>query len=196
MDKCSNGRLLNLYNWLLKPIPFNRFGSIKKRWLRWCGICIDDSVELQPNVTIKGTGIIIIGAETVLREGVFIECNGGQVRIGARCEINYGTIIAANCGACVVIEDDTHIAHGCSIKCSTHAVKVGGGAGESLFKDIHIGMSSWLCAGVVILPGVKIGERNVLAAGTVVTKDTPSGVLMAGVPAVIKKQYGSERLEF
>ncbi|MCQ2238171.1 MAG: acyltransferase [Bacteroidaceae bacterium] len=43
----------------------------------------------------------------------------------------------------------------------------------------------WIGANVTILPGVHIGERVVIAAGAVVTKDVPSGVIVGGVPANI-----------
>ena len=46
----------------------------------------------------------------------------------------------------------------------------------------------WVGANATILPGVTIGSMSVVAAGAVVTKDVPSGVLVAGNPAVIKKQ--------
>ena len=99
--------------------------------------------------------------------------------------------MAANNGSCITIEDDVHIAHQCSIKGSTHEIDVLGHsksiAGESKFLDIRIGAGSWLCAGCIVLPGVNIGKRNVLAAGSVVLKDTPDSVCMAGVPAKIKK---------
>lgn len=46
----------------------------------------------------------------------------------------------------------------------------------------------WVGANATILPGVTIGSMSVVAAGSVVTKDVPSGVLVAGNPAVVKKK--------
>lgn len=54
-------------------------------------------------------------------------------------------------------------------------------------KPIEIGKDCWIGARAVILPGVTIGDRSVIAAGAVVTKDVPSGVVVAGCPARIKK---------
>ena len=51
-----------------------------------------------------------------------------------------------------------------------------------------IGKDVWIGARAIILPGVHIGDYSVVAAGSVVTKDVPSGVLVAGAPAVIKKR--------
>lgn len=53
---------------------------------------------------------------------------------------------------------------------------------------VIIGRDCWIGANATILPGVTIGDFSVVAAGSVVTKDVPSGVVVAGNPAVIKKQ--------
>jgi acetyltransferase-like isoleucine patch superfamily enzyme len=53
---------------------------------------------------------------------------------------------------------------------------------------ITIGDDVWIGANAVILPGVKIGNHSVVAAGSVVTKDVPDHSLVAGVPAKIMKQ--------
>ena len=53
---------------------------------------------------------------------------------------------------------------------------------------VVIGDNVWIGANATILPGVTIGSMSVVAAGAVVTKDVPSGVLVAGNPAVIKKE--------
>lgn len=55
-------------------------------------------------------------------------------------------------------------------------------------EEIVIGKDVWIGARAIILPGVHIGDYSVVAAGSVVTKDVPSGVLVAGAPAVIKKR--------
>lgn len=187
-------RRLFLYNWLLAPLPFGRAMRTKISYLRWCGIKIGQNLMLQPRVFIKGTGTLSIGDGVSLREGVMIECNAGEVWIEDRVEVNYGSLFAANCGAKLVIESDSHIAHFVSLKCSTHNVSMTGPsiAGESVFKDIVVGRGSWLCTGCVILPGVRLGARNLVAAGAVVLKDTPDNVLLCGVPAVVRKAYKNE----
>ena len=59
-----------------------------------------------------------------------------------------------------------------------------------LHAEVHIGDNVWVGARSVILPGVKIGNNVVIAAGSVVTKDVPENVMVAGVPAVVKKVVG------
>lgn len=53
---------------------------------------------------------------------------------------------------------------------------------------VRIGDNCWIGANAIILPGVTIGDMVVVAAGSVVTKDIPSNVMVAGNPAVVKKQ--------
>lgn len=52
---------------------------------------------------------------------------------------------------------------------------------------VVIGDNCWIGANAVILPGVTIGNCCVVAAGSIVTRDVPSGVLVAGNPAKVKK---------
>ena len=50
-------------------------------------------------------------------------------------------------------------------------------------RPIEIGDNVWLGAGVIVLPGVTIGENSVVGAGSVVTKDLPANVVAVGSPA-------------
>ena len=52
-------------------------------------------------------------------------------------------------------------------------------------EPIEIGDNCWLSANAIILPGVKLGNHVVVAAGAVVTKSFPDNCLVAGVPARI-----------
>lgn len=59
---------------------------------------------------------------------------------------------------------------------------------KPIHESIHIGKDCWIGAGAIILPGVTIGNGCVVAAGAVVNKDVPDNVMIAGVPATIKKR--------
>lgn len=61
---------------------------------------------------------------------------------------------------------------------------------------IHIGRNCWLGAGVVVLPGVTIGDNTVVGAGSIVTKDLPSGVVAVGNPCRILREIGEHDREF
>ncbi len=53
---------------------------------------------------------------------------------------------------------------------------------------VVIGDYCWIGAHAIVLPGVSIGDHSVIAAGSVVTKDVPAGVVCAGVPARVVKE--------
>ena len=55
-------------------------------------------------------------------------------------------------------------------------------------KDVVIGNNVWIGTHSIILPGVHIGDNVIIGAGSVVTKDFPDNVLIAGNPAIIKKK--------
>jgi acetyltransferase-like isoleucine patch superfamily enzyme len=57
---------------------------------------------------------------------------------------------------------------------------------------IAIQRNVWLCAGAMVLQGVTVGEDSVVAAGAVVTRDVPSGTLVAGVPARVVRPIGAD----
>lgn len=191
-----NSKLLLFYNVCLRQWPSHFMSRVRVAYLRCCGAKIGPGVIIENDVVIRGNGRLSVGAHTELKGGAIIECCGGTIIIGSNSEINRGSIVAGNCGSTITIGNDVHVAHYCSIKGSTHRINIkaihcntGSIAGESDFKDIQIGDGCWLCAGCIILPGVKVGRYNVVAAGAVVTKDSPDNALLAGVPAAVKKLY-------
>lgn len=56
-------------------------------------------------------------------------------------------------------------------------------------KPVHIGENSWCGAGVTILPGVVIGKDVIVGAGSVVTKEFPDNLIIAGDPAKIIRTF-------
>ena len=59
-------------------------------------------------------------------------------------------------------------------------------------KPVHIGKNCWLGADVIVVPGVSIGDDTVIGAGSVVTKDIPSGVVAVGNPCRVIKEIKRE----
>lgn len=56
-----------------------------------------------------------------------------------------------------------------------------------IHKEIRIGDNVWIGAGVIVLPGCRIGNNSVIAAGSVVCSDIPDNCMAAGAPAKVKK---------
>ena len=90
----------------------------------------------------------------------------------------------------VEIGDDTIFAPGVRIISADHS--------ELDFHDyvrdkpIRIGRRCWIGANAVVLPGVELGDRVIVGAGTVVTKSFPGGCVIAGVPASVIRQVRIE----
>ena len=61
---------------------------------------------------------------------------------------------------------------------------------------IHIGKNCWLGAGVIVLPGITIGDGSVIGAGSVVTKDIPAGVVAVGNPCRVLREINDHDREY
>ena len=59
-------------------------------------------------------------------------------------------------------------------------------------EPIVVGDNVWLSAGVIVCPGVTIGDDTVVGAGAVVTRDLPAGVVAVGVPARVLREIGEQ----
>ena len=63
-------------------------------------------------------------------------------------------------------------------------------------KDVYIGENTWIGAGVIIVPGVRIGSNAVISAGSIVTKDIPNNVVAVGNPCRILRNVSEKDSEF
>lgn len=61
---------------------------------------------------------------------------------------------------------------------------------------VHIGRNCWLGAGVVVMPGVTIGDNSVIGAGSIVTKDIPANVVAVGNPCCVLREISEHDREY
>ena len=61
---------------------------------------------------------------------------------------------------------------------------------------VHIGKNCWLGAGVIIVPGITIGDNVVIGAGSIVTKDLPDNVIAVGNPCKIMREVNEHDKEY
>lgn len=111
-----------------------------------------------------GTGIIL--GENVFMNYDCIMLDGGYIRIGKH------TLIGPHCQFYTPLHPMDYV--------ERREEK------ETAY-PITIGEDCWLGGNVVVCPGVTIGNRCIIAAGSVVTKDIPDDSLAAGIPAVVKR---------
>lgn len=134
------------------------------------------------NKLLIKSGVIIKG-ESAVTPPFFYE--HGRITIGNSVFINAGCVFLDN--AQISIGNDTLIGPHVTLATADHYVSPelrGNGVTQA---PISIGHNVWLGAGVVVLPGVNIGDNSVIAANSVVCSDVPENVLYAGTPAVFKR---------
>ena len=155
---------VNLLLWLLPP---SRLFGFRRACLSGAG------VEIGADVAICGRGWIY---------------GRGRLRIGNLSWLSPGVIIYTHLDAEIVIGDRCDIGPGVEFITGSHAIgSTSRRAGEGTALPILVGHGCWIGAGSRILGGVTIGDGVIVAAGAVVTDDVQSDVLVAGVPAVLKR---------
>jgi maltose O-acetyltransferase len=107
---------------------------------------------------------------------------GYRTTVGARTFANVGLVVLDV--ATVTIGDDVQLGPNVRLLTATHPVEPGPrrDTWESA-RPIVLGDNVWLGGGVIVCPGVTIGADTVVGAGSVVTRDLPSGVVAVGNPA-------------
>ena len=61
---------------------------------------------------------------------------------------------------------------------------------------VHIGKNCWIGAGVLIMPGINIGDNSVIGAGSVVTRDIPPNVVAVGNPCRVLREINEHDKEY
>jgi len=142
------------------------------------------SVRLQGRLQCLGCGDVVLG-EGVSFNGTVVPVelvtyDSGRIEIGDHTFINYGSSIAARNSVKIgshcffghytfVMDNDQH-----DIVKHTELPR-----SEPVIIEDHV----WIGSKAVILPGVRIGNRAVIGAGSIVTKDVPPRCVAAGNPA-------------
>ena len=124
---------------------------------------IGKGVRIQPGTWIDYPENLSIGHKTEINRSCFLNA-GGTIEIGTNVLI----------GPNVTIYSQNHNFRDRATPICTQGYTR---------KRVVIENDSWICARAVILPGVRIAEGTVVAAGAVVTKDTEPYSIVAGVPA-------------
>ena len=149
---------------------------------------IAPSVRLGRNVAIHHPDLVNlygceVGDDTKI--GAFVEIQKNAT-IGRLCKISSHTFVCEG----VTIEDEVFVGHGVMFINDRHP-RATTGAGLQTEADwqvvpTRVQRGASIGSGAVILCGVTIGERALVGAGAVVTRDVPAGATVAGVPARVR----------
>ena len=114
---------------------------------------------------------------------------GKKTTFGRDCFVNFGCTFLALGG--ITIEDDVFIGPHCVLATEYHPENPET-RHSLLTKPIVVKRNAWLGANVTVLAGVTIGENAIVAAGSVVTKDVPDNMIVAGSPARVIREIKKE----
>ena len=116
---------------------------------------------------------------------------GYNIEVGENFYTNHNVVILD--GAKVIFGDNVFIAPNCGFYTAGHPLdSERRNAGLEYAYPITVGNNVWFGAGVHVMPGVSIGNDVVIAAGSIVTKDIPSGVIAGGVPCKVIREITEE----
>lgn len=136
-----------------------------------------------------------VGENCYIESPYFANWGGHHVHLGSN--------IYANAGLKLV--DDTHIYIGdCTMLGPNVVIATAGhpidpelrGRGLQYNLPVRIGRNCWLGAGVIVMPGVTIGDNSVIGAGSIVTKDIPANVVAVGNPCRVMRPIGQHDREY
>lgn len=162
--------IFKIYQFFYKLIDKNLF-TIEKAKRKWRQL-------------YWGSRIAELGKDVAFFKGVVIN-DGYNVRIGNNTGIGNYVVIWGSGG--VTIGNDTLIAANSVITSDGHDVNAKLYRESSHVSPVKIGNNVWIGAGVIVLPGVTIGDNAIVAAGSVVNKDVEANSIVAGVPAKLIK---------
>jgi maltose O-acetyltransferase len=124
--------------------------------------------------------IFAAGGDTVWIEPPFFCDYGENIHLGGRVFFNFNCVVLDVCP--VTIGEFTMFGPAVQIYTPLHPLNAAARRGKEYGKPVVIGSDVWVGGGAIILPGVTIGDRAVIGAGSVVTRDVPADVFAAGNP--------------
>lgn len=167
-------------------INFIRFFLLKL--VHWKKIKYSKKLLVSPkaDICIINKGTIEFGNMCNLEKNTQIRSNGGNVFIGNNVYVNRNCNIVSH--KSIVIENNVTIGPNVCIYDHDHNYKSDKNEKQYISNEIVIGHDTWIGASCIITKGVKIGSNSVIAAGTIVTKDVPSNVVLrSNCEYVVKK---------
>ena len=111
---------------------------------------------------------------------------GSNIHLGEKVYFNFNCVLLDVCE--IRIGARSLFAPAVQIYTATHPLDFELRKTRELGKPVTIGSDVWVGGGAIICPGVTIGDKSVIGAGSVVTKDIPAGVLAVGNPCRVIRE--------
>ena len=128
------------------------------------------------------------GGDTVWMQPPFYCDYGSNILLGERVFFNFNCIVLDVCR--VTIGDYTLFGPAVQVYTATHPMNAELRRKQEFAQPIEIGSDVWVGGAAILCPGVRIGSRSVIGAGSVVTRDIPEGVFAAGNPCRVIREIG------
>src|SRR5947207_218603 len=120
------------------------------------------------------------GGDSVWMQPPFFCDYRANILLGQRVFFNFNCVVLDVCR--VTVGDFTLFGPAVQIYTATHPMDAELRRKQEFGKPVEVGSDVWVGGGAILFPGVKVGSRSVIGAGSVVTRDIPEGVFAAGNP--------------
>src|SRR5580658_6326290 len=130
------------------------------------------------------------GGESVWMQPPFFCDYGSNILLGERVFFNFNCVVLDVC--LVTIGNFSLFGPAVQIYTATHPMNAELRRSQEFGKPIEIGSDVWVGGGAIICPGVKVGSKTIIGAGSVVTRDIPDGVFAAGNPCRVIREIAEE----
>jgi acetyltransferase-like isoleucine patch superfamily enzyme len=192
--------------WRLRFLAYTRRATVDAT--------IDRNVRIETNIQLevgrKTSTKLYVGPGSELRFGCRLRLFGGTMHLNDYVEVRDGVALTVSNGT-LTFDGSNKFGNGVSVHCSEwiHFARLAHAAEYATISDnahfysgpddwsynntktapVEIGEDVWLCPKSTVTSGVTIGDHTIVAAGSVVIKDAPGGVLMSGVPAKVIREF-------
>lgn len=126
------------------------------------------------------------GGDTVWLQPPFFCDYGSNIELGERVFFNFNCTVLDVCK--VTIGDYSQFGSGVQILTPLHPLDASLRRSQEYGAPVTIGDDVWVGSGAIILPGVTIGSRTVVGAGSIVSRSLPEGVLAVGNPCRVIRE--------
>ena len=160
-----NSKKIYLVNLLMAILPNSGCQNIKAKLYRWAGVKVGTDVEFFQGIKVQGIG---------------------ELEIQDRAFIGHEVLFMLNEGSKIVVEESAIVGSRSVVMTGFHPITPDGErilSREGTCSTVRIGKGCSVSTACVVLPGVTVGEKALVAAGATVAKDVEAYTLVGGCPA-------------